>query len=100
MTSCTPARTTGKHLFVCLLLLAALLGAGIAAAAHIHMGQDVHEGQCALCMSCAQMVAVCIAFVVALLMISRSNESLVLSESKLLPVWIPLTQRVRPPPVA
>ena len=96
-----PTRMARKHIVLCLLLVVALLGMSIAAAAHTHNKPDVHEGQRAVCMSCAQMVAVCAVVVVALLSLaSKTEPSVFTSESKRLTIWIPPAQRVRPPPIA
>jgi len=101
MFSSYSSRVSRKHLFVCLLVLAALLGMTVAAAAHVHPGLNDHEGQCALCMSCAQMVAVCVAVVVALLLGMVKDGSFVFAcESQVPSTWIPPAQRVRPPPFA
>ena len=97
----TPERVTRKHIVLCLLLLVALLGMSIVAAAHTHQTADVREGQCAVCMSCAQMVAVCAVVVVALLLLAPETEAPVFTrESRRLAIWIPPAQRVRPPPIA
>jgi cytochrome bd-type quinol oxidase subunit 2 len=96
-----PERVSRKYILVCLLLLVALLGMSIAAAAHTHQKADVHEGQCAVCMSCAQMVAVCTVMVVALLSLTVVTEAAVSQrEPRRVPVWVSPAQRVRPPPFA
>ncbi len=96
----TPAqnRVVRPHIVVCLLLLAALLCVSVVAASHMHLKQDVHEGQCALCMSCAQMVAVCTAIVVAFLLAFLKQEQVFLREQEPLATWISPALRVRPPP--
>jgi cytochrome bd-type quinol oxidase subunit 2 len=93
-------RINSKHVIVCLLLLAALLGVTVAAAAHTHLKQDIHEGQCALCMSYAQIVAVCAVVVVALLLALATQDRVFEHESAPSVLWIPPAQRVRPPPFA
>ena len=94
-----PERIARKHILLCVLLLVALLGMSIAAASHIHQGSDVHEGQCALCMSCAQMVAVCAAVMVAFLLALKKDEPFFERETEFVAAWIPPAQRVRPPPI-
>jgi uncharacterized membrane protein len=91
-------RVERKHIVVCLLLLFALLGMSVASASHIHRQTDVHEGQCAMCISCAHMVAVCAAVVVALMLALVKDESVFACEFDCLTTWIPPAQRVRPPP--
>ena len=91
--------TTLRHLLVCLLLLVALLSMSIVTASHFHTDQDAHEGQCALCMSCAQMVAYCVAAILLFFISLKTYEAVFEHESVLLLTWIPPSQRVRPPPV-
>jgi cytochrome bd-type quinol oxidase subunit 2 len=96
----SPERATRKHIVMCLLLLVALFGMSIAAAAHTHQKADIHEGQCAVCMSCAQMVAVCAVVVVGLLSLASETEAPVFAREPQRPaIWIPPSQRVRPPPI-
>jgi hypothetical protein len=95
-----PKPTVRRHVFVCLLLLVALLGLSIAAAAHFHAKQDADQGQCALCMSCAQIVAVCTVAILAFLLMPVTEEPRTRPESRALTSWIPPSQRVRPPPTA
>jgi hypothetical protein len=99
MSTKAPERGARKHIIVCLLLLAALLGMSVAAASHIHQKADSNEGQCVICMSCAQMVAVCTTVVVAFLLALVTNEPVFEHESEFLTAWIPPAQRVRPPPI-
>jgi cytochrome bd-type quinol oxidase subunit 2 len=95
-----PERIARKHFVWCLLLLVAVLVMSVAAASHIHQQRDIHEGQCALCMTSAQMVAVCVAVVVAFLLTIRTDRPVIERESVFLTAWIPPAQRVRPPPIA
>jgi cell division protein FtsW (lipid II flippase) len=92
-----PKRADRKHLVVCLLLLLALLGMSVAMASHIHQKADTNESQCVLCMSCAQMVAVCTVVVLALLFTLVKEETFFEHESNVFVAWIAPIQRVRPP---
>ena len=98
----TPERMPRKHTVLCLLLLVAVLGMSIMAAAHTHQKADVHEGQCAVCMSCAQMVSTCAVVVIGLLLllVTETEASVFAHESRRIAIWIPPAQRVRPPPFA
>jgi hypothetical protein len=90
-------RSAHKPVLVCLLLLAVLFCISIVAAAHVHKG-PVHDSQCTVCMVCAQMVGVCAAVVALLLFTIEEREPEFEREQKLYVTWVPLAQRVRPPP--